>query len=268
MAADKAFEKLRMPGVPSYFIRVDSTNGTADSLSYMTKIPSALETKFASLGYAMEATEDKHRLIHVDRENYVISHKIMTFTHPHHPPKTLYLEGRGNPPWVPAIEKGTYADESKGEEYGGRLVANSLKASNETLKTLSVETGAPFKSAPDLSMLCCTHYPPIKKFLQEQYGDKTEYLNQATIVRDIVGGDITSRSGEDPQIVADVEAEPLDLVITIGSQNEGGVTVPINKMQGTRSDIPKSIEDPGKTREMLGTVIETIRQGEGKNAPA
>ncbi|MEI2384470.1 glutamate cyclase domain-containing protein [Breoghania sp. JC706] len=219
------------------FVRVDSTNGTAGSESYPTKMLEALRgmednvTDVQILGSAKnQGVGDTGDTI----THHVISLKL------NGEERTIVVEGRGNQPWVKAVEGGTV--ETEGAELVRVSNENSAAALGKSIEHLKSDTpreGAdPAKAAgildamrgnndrrvgnegnegvtPDLSMLCCTHYPAMKGALEASYGGgASQFINQASIVATLVSDDLG--------VQYDENAGPLDLALTVGSMNYGG----------------------------------------------
>lgn len=234
------------------FVRVDSTEGTAKAFSYPTKIEALLKDRYGDV-----QTEHIRNVVYVKGTSYTVTHSVFRFV-ADGGKKTVIVEGRGNDPWVPAIE-GNAAN-----ERGASLVADSLEASRlaiekacHSLRSCS-KPAEVFRSLdrrpPDLSMLCCTHYPAMKASLQQQYdrmeAGVTEFINQATIVRDLA-------MKLDPN-AAGLEKGPLDLALTIGSQNRGGVS----------SQVDTSIADGAATAGSLYNVLDMTLSSEKSNDAA
>ena len=106
-----------------------------------------------------------------------------------------------------------------------------------------------------------------KHIFPRTYGGESEFLDQADVVKDIVDG-LRRQSAEPTQVLPEPEMDDLDLVITVGSQNAGGVIVPINPDLAIRSDIPKSIEDIAGKEAMLSATINAARAASGDNTSA
>ena len=103
-------------------------------------------------------------------------------------------------------------------------------------------------------MLCCTHYPAMKEALEKQYDamepGATEFINQAVIVRELA-------KQLDPD-AAGLEKGPLDLALTVGSQNRGGVSATIDR----------SVADGDATARSLYNVLDMTLKSEKSNDEA
>lgn len=230
-------------------IRIDSTNGTAGSRSYPEKMLDALNRM---QGVADAKSLANVRTATVGEPSYTITHDVIALTIDGKE-RTLVIEGRGNPPWVGAIEAGEKDKKPLVEESNAKS-AEALKNAidNVTLQDGNGETAKEALTAlqsrerkpPDLTMLCCTHYPAMTAALKESYGADATFLNQATVVEEIVNQLGAENSG------------PLRLVLTVGSMNYGGAP-------GT---IRPSIADGKATAEALGKVLEQTMNSQGSNA--
>ena len=239
----KAMQKMTDNSV---FIRIDSTNGTVESGAYLTNIENELATR-AKDGVVSQSYEKKSSDAKTDPH---IKLNVYTYVdHTNHEQKTVIVENRGDPLWVPDIEG------NKIGETGATLAANASAASQEAIEKALKEFGSQVSSqvrdklrtnTPDVSMLCCTHYPAMKEALEGEYNKLrggVEFLNQATIVRDLV-------AGIDPSAV-NPESGPLDLALTIGSQNYGG----------TPGNLKPSIANGDATATTLFNVLDTTSGG-------
>lgn len=184
--------------------------------------------------------------------SYTITHDVIALTIDGKE-RTLVIEGRGNPPWVGAIEAG---EEDKKPSLVEESNAKSVEALKNAIDNVPVQDGngetakkaltalqSRERKAPDLTMLCCTHYPAMTAALKESYGADATFLNQATVVEEIVNQLKAENSG------------PLRLVLTVGSMNYGGAP-------GT---IRPSIADGDKTAAALGKVLEQTMNSQASN---
>lgn len=205
-AAEMAFHSDKQ----QFFIRVDSTDGTAKTGTYPDKIFGELKDQYGS---DFVTRIDHTQTSRIDGVVYTVTHTLIKIKNESEGiDRTIVIEGRGNPPWVDAIEGA--------EPYNGEsLVSKSLEASQAAIARLPEDFNDVREwisdSSPDCSMLCCTHYPALKEDLAKLYGEDTQFINQATIVRDIVQEKIYSGDY--------TEDGPLSLAVTVGSQNQGGV---------------------------------------------
>jgi hypothetical protein len=229
-------------------VRVDSTNGTAGSRAYPTAMLDTLQTKLREGG----ASEFAVTTAPTSTGAYVISHDVLTFKKDG-VTRSIVIEGRGNPPWVDAIEAGSIET-----EQGAKLTGDSNTHSRLALEQAIDKTGGPAKAvlaklqdrtAPNLSMLCCTHYPAMQASLETAYtGSEVAYINQATIVRELAGE-------LDPESTRP-DGPPLDLVLTVGSMNYGGAP----------GSIRPSIADGGTTAATLLGVLDKTITASGSNS--
>ena len=193
--------------------------------------------------------------VHVDGVRYTVTHTVFRFE-VNGSKKAVVVEVRGNDPWVPAIE------DNKTEELGPRLVANSLEASDLAMAQALAEFGSDEelvevfrgleRRPPDCSVSCCTHYPAMRAHLEKQYDGlekgATRFIDQAAVVRELA-------KQLDPD-AAGLEKGPLDLVLTIGSQNRGGVSARIDR----------SVRDGHATARSLYSVLDTtLRSANGND---
>lgn len=244
--ASKAVELLAGRDVSEdpLLVRVDSTNGTAGTKAYPTKMLEALIKNAEE-----EQSLNNVRLLH-ETETTVngdtITHHVISLTL-NNEQRSIVIEGRGNQPWVNAIEA------SASEAFKEELVERSNKNSANALEGATNSLGEGRKDAagilnklqkngnkPALTMLCCTHYPAMKTALADSYGNNCTFINQAEIVENIVS-DIQKKKQDDG---------PLHLSLTVGSMNYGGAA----------GEIRPSIADGNKTAETLGRVLEQTMQ--------
>ena len=254
-----------------FFIRVDSTSGTCGSKAYPDRIEKEVERILAPDGFKLtEHLSPGQKLIEHSGSKYRVDQHIYVFKNDKGAEKILYVEGRGNPPWVREIEAGTHL------ENGPTLVDQAKSASAEALQEnckdekFANHSGA-FQKSPNLELLSCTHYPAIQPFLETQYksdkrdGKSTEFLNQAMIIKEIA-------KDLDGKVVSDDELEPLDLVITVGSEKENTVDPYLTMMSRHSREqitIPTSVKpgvpDPESTKRTISNVIDATMKQAGVN---
>ena len=223
-----------------------------NALSYPRKIEVFLKDKYGDL----QTNETRH-VVEIKGTKYTVTHTVFRFEVDGRK-KTVIVEGRGNDPWVPAIEG------NRVDQLGASLVADSLEASKAAMEGAQRDFGSDedlagifrnlARRAPDCSMLCCTHYPPMMEPLRNQYdamgGGVTDFINQAAVVREVA-------KQLDVDAVAP-EKGPLELVVTVGSQNRSGAS----------ASIERSIADGDATANSLYKVLDMTLAGEKGNDAA
>ncbi|MEO9968885.1 MAG: glutamate cyclase domain-containing protein [Hyphomonadaceae bacterium] len=254
----------RTPDRDPLFVRVDSTNGTAGSQSYPTKMLEAFKNQPGVTNVELLGSTFNRNVR--DTED-TITHHVVSLT-VNDAERTIVIEGRGNQPWVKAVEGGTVGNEGpdlvrasnqnsetafgksitqlESEGPGGgraaKILTNLLTAEGRRIDGQEGE-GA----APDLSMLCCTHYPAMTSALDASYGGTSSFINQATIVRDLVSDDLN--------VPFDDNAGPLDLAVTVGSMNYGGAD----------ESIRPSIANGFTSANVLANVLQQTMDGDSSN---
>ncbi|WP_170122201.1 glutamate cyclase domain-containing protein [Breoghania corrubedonensis] len=262
--------KEKSPDADPLLVRIDSTNGTAGSQAYPTKIRDALER----MGGEVSDVEilGSTRNPGVGDTGDTITHHVISLRL-NGEERTIVVEGRGNQPWVKAVEGGTVAAEGadlvrvsneNSEAALGNSIAqlrsNTPREGTDPAKAAGIlaamlgdngrrvddEGGQGVK--PDLSMLCCTHYPAMKDALVASYGeDASQFIDQATIVRDLVHDDL--------EVPVDGNQEPLELALTVGSMNYGGAD----------EKIRPSIANGFTSANVLADVLEQTMDGDSSN---
>lgn len=235
------------------FVRIDSTNGTAQSGAYPSRFEDGL--KIVAEPGSLERKTFSHTVRgQPSGTDYVVNHDVFQFRM-NGEDKVVVLESRGNPPWVPAIEA------NQPQEVRERLVLEStavteaaisatmddpaFKAFEGEARDKGLELERCFedgRASPHISMLCCTHYPAMKQALETQFGGPESgvvFIDQAAIV-ETIGKEL------DPSCT-DPDRGPLHLVVTVGSQNYGG----------TPRDLKTSVPDPSATANTLFAVLQT-----------
>ncbi|PTW56630.1 glutamate racemase [Breoghania corrubedonensis] len=227
------------------FIRVDSTNGTVKSGAYPDRIGDAIKAKFQVDDVSRQSLT---QTVRQDGQDFKISHTVYTFQAGGEE-KTVVVENRGNPAWVLDIEA------NRADTTGPELVRSSQAASARALEgalrhfgeqgiDLSQEVlGKLETNTPEISMLCCTHYPAMTEHLNSAYGEGVTFINQATVVE--------AMAEEIDPNATNPDRGPLNLALTIGSQNYGG----------TPGNLKPSVPDPDATAGTLRKVLDTTLKG-------
>ena len=265
VAVDGIEEKLKTGD--RCFVRADSTEGTANALSYPTRMEALLRERYGEV-----ETRHVRHVVEVKGTKYTVTHTVCRFE-ADGKKKTVVIEGRGNDPWVPAIEG------NRVDELGDALVEDSLEASRQAIRQarhqfrddddLDDLFGEIENRPPDFSMMCCTHYPAIKASLQKQYDGMengvTGFIDQAAIVRELA-------RAIDPDASA-LEKGPLDLSMTVGSTNRGGVHEAIDSSVGDGNATASSLYNvldmtlgADKTNDDQARAINSVRVFAQKNA--
>ena len=104
-------------------MRVDSTEGTANSLQLSEQDGGAAQGEIRR----RRADGQTRNVVEVKGTKYTVTHSVFRFEDGGRK-KTVIVEGRGNDPWVPAIEG------NRVDELGASLVADSLEASRLATK--------------------------------------------------------------------------------------------------------------------------------------
>lgn len=143
--------------------------------------------------------------------------------------KTLLISGRGDNAWVPAIEGNKLGEpllekDGKTPSKSGLTVGQALAkmarhdAAALVQKTVASDHAEKFKPAPDLSMMCCTHYPAMAEMLEEEMvkdptadmqDRKPNILTQDVVVADIFEG-LKKTQANDRSKIAITEEMPAD----------------------------------------------------------
>lgn len=244
---------------PDYFVRVDSTNGTVQSNSYQANMRDNLTQGFRDKGYEPvgEPVSSAPQIITgAAEEPTKISHQMLTFRNEAGDTRRVFVENRGNPDWVPAIEKGTLARD------GDRLVTESNSYSDRAVAGLGdgfpADAKTIFNGAPDLNLLSCTHYPAMQGALESGARAPGEFLNQADIVKDIVDNRI--RGSEPGARAVEREINPgLEVVQTIGSRAENAQQFLKTEGVLANPNSDKAIAELGRREGVVKRVIDRIR---------
>lgn len=193
-AANKAFDKLVEGGQDDFLIVVDSTAATAGTGLYPARISDALTTKMHEQGYErtspdgpdQRATEkgivtDKSL---TDFQKTTVDVQVFEFAKGSET-KTLIVQGRGHPSWVPNIEGGRLNDTTgNGAETVAQALVNGASEAARTVRPegLSAAQQAKLDGQPDLLMMCCTHYPAMVSSLSES-NTSSDFLTQDVVVK-------------------------------------------------------------------------------------
>jgi len=160
--------KLMDENAEKVTVRIDSTNGTVKSGAYIEAMKAKISAKMSDKGF----TAQKPQLIKNWGGNpeQEVTNGIMTFTrNGNDEVKLVYLQNRGNPAWVPAIEKNeTEHFTTLIHESTGQAKRISLAATNPSL-VFNQDFYNQFDGVPDLTMLCCTHYPAMREAIIAYY---------------------------------------------------------------------------------------------------
>lgn len=166
-------------GKNKFSIIADSTLGTAKSGAYPSAIAENLDASMSAQGFQRIAGGAGNSITSADGS---INKTILNYKNAEGDTKTLGLQSRGNPAWVPVIEAGTL------DQHVDRLV-NDSRSNSDQLKFTGEGASAKnalFDGSPDLSMLCCTHYPAMRSALSDSYGEQTNFLSQDGVVAKMV----------------------------------------------------------------------------------
>lgn len=258
------------------FVRVDSTNGTVDSHAYPDRMKNAIKERFQVENVTAESYEQtlkldtKEKMIATKFEasdkdkvkdylEFKVSHTVYKLD-ANGEQKTIVVENRGNPAWVPDIELGRVEDSGPELVKDSQLVSEYASArANEYFSEIGVDLSADIRgklvsNTPEISMLCCTHYPAMKEYLSAAYGDDVKFINQATVVRDIVE-DI------DPNAV-DPENGGTQVAMHIGNMNPGGTSA---KIRNSEVDLERNADI---VRRVITRTQEDARKAGDNRVPA
>lgn len=236
----------------THFLRIDSTNSTAESRLYPKQMAEKVQAKLEEQGYKLSKAKslgfDEAKLwpLRVGTSAYNVSHAILHFEHESRekPAKTLYIEGRGNPLWVPIIEG------REVREKGAHAVSESQEASMQAAKKLGPDHAIAakiFEGAPDQSANCCTHYDALTNDIKDHYTNMDDsgnwrgtILSQSDVVKtlhDRMGGTVPGAMGHSLAITKGLRSDKAD-------RDEGGEFVKgiINQTrQATGSNSPSEV---------------------------
>lgn len=208
----------------THFLRIDSTNSTANSMLYPKQLTDKVQRTMKEQGYKLSSENSlghadlKPHKVKMGDDVYNITHTLLHFEPESGVggPKKVFIEGRGNPPWVPIVEG------NQVNEKGMRAAEDSFAASKQAALLLpSEQAGAQvvFSGPPHQSANCCTHYDAMTKAIKASYGWNRQaeakgttgtMLSQSDVVKTLfkqMGGKPGEASGHQLTITRGVRAD-------------------------------------------------------------
>ena len=245
-----AFEELRKISRNSiekgvfktvYSIHVEATAGTTKAGAYPKKIIELISENTGTLlnrdfrrKAGVEAHQPDYRTASADgtivKEVFLFSSSFVD------EPVAFLIQSRGNPAWVPAIEGGEISDTPQGRARAGELVTDAVERAEEVQFTdaEAIKWNAHFNAAPDIGMLCCTHYPAMRGALERIWPtEETKIIQQ-----DSVGVQLTEK------LRGTVIETPNEVQVTLGDHTLSPDTL------RTTADTIKMVYGPNSTKEV------------------
>ena len=211
-------------------VRIDSTNGTSKSKKYIEKMMINLTNlsdnesirPLSGFSCAESSTFDFNLEPNAPTESSAINNLCMLFENKETEQlKRVLIQNRGNPLWVPAIE-------ANAEDTFARLATESQSNADKLIMDCPKQDSAviAFKKmfaekVPDLTMLCCTHFPAMRAPLIELYRrldaeKKFRFLSQDAITLDIVAQIVNQDGGSKvtAELLKDIRGDRrLDVIL-------------------------------------------------------
>ncbi|MEH6405042.1 MAG: glutamate cyclase domain-containing protein [Sneathiella sp.] len=212
-------------------IRIESTIGTAKSGAYLEEIADNL---FEGKSFPHYKNGNKNtQLITRNATEHFPAQAINNMTLEFNPvreddrKKTVFIQNRGNQEWVPAIEKkelGRFAGIMRRSEAATKDACNDAPDHREFHR----EFAKSFKRVPDLTMLCCTHFPAFRQTIENTYDEYNggQLANANILQQDevalalaikIAGGDLQDERFSRQMV--ELQRKTSALYVTLGDSN-------------------------------------------------
>lgn len=172
-------------------VRIDSTNGTVNSETYIMALcrnlqDSMLNTKHGALKH-FSVLNTKNAIIKFDGlagrfPPQSVNNLRIIFTNKETGKiKEALIQNRGDSSWVNAVE-GNKTSIYEALAVEAQDLARKLSLESKTDQQFHIEFYKNFSNTPDLTMLCCTHFPAFRttltKMYEEQGARSPQFLQQ------------------------------------------------------------------------------------------